>query len=65
MTYKKQEYTEEEKALFLMNNSKFNFWVDKELLKQFSKLCKAKGKKPSEAVIHYMEKVVAKHGDKE
>lgn len=61
MAYKKVEFTEEEKALFLMNNTKLNFWVDKELFTEFNKVCKSKDKKLSEVLIKYMTKVVEKH----
>lgn len=66
MVKDKKEFTEEEKALFVVNNRKVNFWADKELVTKFNKICKAKGNDDytmKDALIKYMQKVVDKHGE--
>jgi metal-responsive CopG/Arc/MetJ family transcriptional regulator len=60
--------TPEEKALFLMQNSKVTFWADKELVKKFDEVLKAMNVKHEngsanrkEAIMKLMEKFIEKN----
>lgn len=57
----RKEYTEEEKALFIVNNTKVNFWVEKAIVKDFDKLAKEKGMTRKEAIIKFMQNFVSKN----
>lgn len=57
----KKEFTEEEKALFVMNNSKIQFWVDKQLAIEFSKIAKLKGSTRNDVLAKFIEKYVDKN----
>jgi metal-responsive CopG/Arc/MetJ family transcriptional regulator len=61
MTQTKVEYTAEEKALFILNNTKVNFWAEKELMKKFDAIAAVKGKGRKDAIIKLMEKFVEKN----
>jgi hypothetical protein len=60
--------TEEEKALFLMQNLKVTFWAEKELVKQFDAVLKAMGNgqesnkiSRKDAIMKLMQKFVEKN----
>lgn len=54
-------YTDEEKALFVANNTKVNFWVEKALIKEFDLIAKEKGKSRKDALLILIEKFIAKN----
>lgn len=60
----KVERTEEEKKEFLANNYRINFWMDKEVVKEFDAIAKEKGVTRSEALTKLIEKFVAKNKSK-
>lgn len=59
--------TPEEKALFVSQHSKVNFWAEKELVKKFDEVLKAMSKSEDEkinrkdAIIKLMKKFVEKN----
>jgi metal-responsive CopG/Arc/MetJ family transcriptional regulator len=55
------EFTEEQKAAFVAQNTKVNFWMDKVLAKEFDLLAKEKGLSRKEAIIKLMHKFVEKN----
>lgn len=61
MVKEKVEYTPEEKALFIVNNTKINFWMDKELIKEFDLIAKQKGVSRKDAIIKLIGKFVEKN----
>jgi metal-responsive CopG/Arc/MetJ family transcriptional regulator len=57
----RREFTDDEKAIFVANNTKIQFWMDKELIKKFDKIMKEKGIGRKDGIIKLIEKFVEKN----
>jgi hypothetical protein len=57
----RKEFSLEEKQEFIMNNTKINFWVEKELIFAFDKIVKEKGLTRKDAIIKLVQKFVDKN----
>lgn len=58
---KQKKFSLEEKQEFISNNTKVNFWVEKELIFAFDKIVKEKGMTRKDAIIKFIQKFVDKN----
>lgn len=57
-------FTKEERALFLLDNTKLELWIDKKLLYKFISITKKKNIGAKDAVVKLIERFVDKHENK-